>query len=379
MSTAGCKIYLVPGFFGFTTIGSLSYFHRVAAVLEAALKARGCDDTKVLECPTQPTGSIPRRAERLARHLLDTDALEAEEIHIVGHSTGGLDARLMLSPVVHAAKESVEEKLGEKTRSLVTISTPHHGTPLASFFTTVQGRHLLKMLARLASTKGGRLAVVATARILATIARADDVVGRRKTFLDQLSTALFRKLTMDPEDPIWRFVREISKDQGVIIQLTPESLNLFNALASNRPGVQYDCVATAAPPPPYNYRLDDMISPERVLLAAVFIAFHTINRWHHGQYPYPRPDIETVNKLRDDLPFEVGDQTNDGIVPTMSQLSGRLIAAVTADHLDVVGQFHRPDEKLSDWLPSGSLFDQERFEALWGVVADAIIEARAQR
>lgn len=373
---ASCKVYLVPGFFGFTTLGALNYFHRVSEVLGRALAERGCADAEVIECPTQPTGSIPRRVERLCRHLASTGALEAEEIHFVGHSTGGLDVRLLLSPLVHPAGDRLEEQISNRTRSLITLSTPHHGSPLASFFTTIQGRHLLRALSRLATSSGGRLSVVLAARTLAALARTDDVVGRRQTTLDILARGLFRRLSFDRDDPVWQFVAEISRDQGVILQLTPESLNLFNALASDRSTVAYRCVVTAAPPPPFSYGVTELISPERALLAGVFVAFHTLNRWSHGQYPYPRPTVETVNRFKQDLPFEVTDATNDGIVPTLSQLKGELIAAVAADHLDVVGQYARSGEALSDWLPSASGFDGERFEQLWGEIADAILATR---
>ena len=51
------RVYLVPGFFGFTSLGSLSYFHRVAETLEEALAQRGLE-ADVHECPTQPLSLI---------------------------------------------------------------------------------------------------------------------------------------------------------------------------------------------------------------------------------------------------------------------------------------------------------------------------------
>lgn len=372
---SGCKVYLVPGFFGFTSLGALSYFHKVAETLQHALRERGCD-AEVVRCPTQPTGSIPRRTARLCRHVVETGGLEADEIHFVGHSTGGLDARVLLSPQVHADRQGLEEQVSDRARSLITISTPHHGSPLATFFTTVQGRHILKLLARTATSAGGRISLVLAARALALAARVDNAIGRRNTFMDQLSTSLLRRVRIDRDDPVWRFLREVSEDQGVILQVTPESLDLFNALASDRPGVFYGCVATAAPPPPFHFGTDVLIVPERALLAGVFVAVHTLNRWSHGQYPYPEPNEATRELLRRDLGFEVTDQTSDGIVPTFSQLHGKLLFAVLADHLDVVGQFHRKEEPLSDWLPSGSGFDQARFDTLWSAIAGEIVRVR---
>ena len=67
-------------------------------------------------------------------------------------------------------------------------------------------------------------------------------------------------------------------------------------------------------------------------------------------------------------------RTNDGIVPTLSQLWGEVICAVTADHHDVIGHFDDPehDPPHYDWISSGSGFSRNDFERLWVGVADWI-------
>jgi len=72
---------------------------------------------------------------------------------------------------------------------------------------------------------------------------------------------------------------------------------------------------------------------------------------------------------------------NDGIVPTISQVWGRVVHVAVADHLDVLGHFrdaaHVPPH--IDWLVSGSHFDRRRFEALWAdVVRFLATDARSQ-
>ena len=52
--------------------------------------------------------------------------LEAEKVHIIAHSMGGLDARHMLY-------DSREDGLHEYVASLTTIGTPHFGSPVADF------------------------------------------------------------------------------------------------------------------------------------------------------------------------------------------------------------------------------------------------------
>ena len=81
-------LYLVPGFFGFSSVGAVSYFEDVERVLGAALRRRGVD-ARIVGCRTQPTASIRRRAEALRLQVQRNGGLKAEALHFVGHSTGG--------------------------------------------------------------------------------------------------------------------------------------------------------------------------------------------------------------------------------------------------------------------------------------------------
>src|SRR5205085_5173568 len=65
-----------------------------------------------------PTASVSVRAERL-RELVDE--LPGERVNVIAHSMGGLDARYAISRL----------GLSERVLSLVTVGTPHFGTPLA--------------------------------------------------------------------------------------------------------------------------------------------------------------------------------------------------------------------------------------------------------
>ena len=128
------QVYLVPGFFGFSRLGSLNYFQGVDKVLTAALAGEGID-VEIFECRTKPTASIRHRADRLIDQVCEHGGLEADELHFIGHSTGGLDARLLCTPSVRLrADPRIERQIVERTRSVVSVTTPHFGTPLASFF-----------------------------------------------------------------------------------------------------------------------------------------------------------------------------------------------------------------------------------------------------
>lgn len=72
---------------------------------------------RVYSFQVHPTASVAARAADLARAI---SALDAPRVNIVAHSMGGLDARYLASKLVRG-----------KVASIVTVGTPHRGTPLA--------------------------------------------------------------------------------------------------------------------------------------------------------------------------------------------------------------------------------------------------------
>lgn len=373
---ARCQIFLVPGFFGFARMGGLSYFQGVRETLGEAM-ARAGIDAEIVECRTQPTASIRRRAERLIDAVREHGGPEAEELHFVGHSTGGLDVRLLTTPGVRLRPGGVEARIAERTRSVTTVATPHYGTPLAGFFTTLLGRQLLELLAVLATSRGGRAGLAAAAQGLTLLARADDFLGRDGTFLDSLSRSLLSRVSRAEDEPLWRYLHEIASDQGAVVQLMPEAMHLFNAAVTNSPSIRYGAIATVAPPPPRGYGRDHLLSLARAALAGGFTLLHTLAAREHRHYPYPHPGTRALEDFERELPFALDARSNDGIVPTLSQIHGELVDLVVADHLDVVGQFRREDDPHGDWMPSGSRFDEARFERTWERVAGHIAQVAA--
>jgi triacylglycerol lipase len=371
------QIYLVPGFFGFTALGAINYFRGVSEALGEALAERRLD-CEIVECATQPTGSIRRRAESILATVCENGGLEADELYFVGHSTGGLDVRLLTTPGVRLAPGPEEDAIVRKTRSVITVATPHYGTPLATLFTTLPGRHLLEMLALLATTQGGRFALYGGSRLIKWVARADDLFGRRDTFLDAWVARLLGDITRTEDDPVWEYFRHVARDQGAIIQLTPESLDLFNAAVVDARHIAYGCVVTAAPPPPLHYEPADLLGLTRLVFAGAFTFMHTLAGREHRHYPYPHPGDGVIAALGGDLGFEVHRGTNDGVVPSLSQIYGKVLHVARADHLDVVGQYDT-GEPHSDWLPSGSHFDGRHFRAIWDAVAGALAAASRPR
>jgi len=108
-------VVLVHGLFGFDRIGvpgaRFDYFRGIASHLETL----GCH-AHAVRLP--PSASVPDRARELVAAI---DALPHERIDLIAHSLGGLDARYALAHL----------GLARRVRSLVTVGTPHRGTPLA--------------------------------------------------------------------------------------------------------------------------------------------------------------------------------------------------------------------------------------------------------
>jgi hypothetical protein len=364
-------VFLVPGFFGFTSVGAVSYFERVEQALGGALRQRGIE-ARIVRCRTQPTASIRRRADELRRQVIRRGGLAADELHFVGHSTGGLDVRMLLTPGLKLSGGTSEQRIAERTRTAVSVATPHHGTPLAKHFLTVQGQTLLLVLSALATSGHGRRTILAAAKSIAMLARLDDWIGHREGPLDRIAQGLLRRIRFDHRDPVWKYLGEIERDQGALLQLAPEGIDLFDAAVADRAGIGYACVVAGVPRPRNQLRTGTLLNPEYLALRSLFRLLHGLTARQHPHYPYPKPDASTQRLLDRGLGFKVTPDVNDGIVPTLSQLHGRILYVARADHLDVVGHYTLAGGRTADWLPSGAGFTPEGFDAAWDAVAAAI-------
>jgi triacylglycerol lipase len=280
-------VFLVPGFFGFSSVAAVNYFEDVERLLGLALRRRGVD-ARIVRCATQPTASIPRRADVLRRQVISNGGLRARELHFVGHSTGGLDVRMLLTPGVKIAQGDSEERIARLTRTAISVATPHHGTPLANHSVTLRGQTLLLVLSALATSGEGRGAILAAAKAIALVARLDDWVGRAEGPLDRIAETLLRKIRFDRRDPAWEYLGEIERDQGAVLQLTPEGIDLFDAAVADNPGIDYGCVVAGVPKPREDFKLKELLDPEYVVLHALFRLLHAMTARVHPRYPYPK-------------------------------------------------------------------------------------------
>jgi triacylglycerol lipase len=108
---APLPVVLVHGLFGFDRIARFDYFRGIARHLASL----GCT-AHAVRLP--PASSVPVRAQALCSAI---ELLQHERVDVIAHSMGGLDARYALARL----------GLARRVRALVTIGTPHRGSPIA--------------------------------------------------------------------------------------------------------------------------------------------------------------------------------------------------------------------------------------------------------
>ena len=171
------RVYLVPGMFGFGQLAGYDYFQHVKAALAPHFYNAGFD-VSFYDVPCPPTSSLRERSKVLKQTILHT-AGESGPIHIVGHSTGGLDARLALAPSVNVGVSPELLKWRTRVATLLTMNTPHYGTPLSSYFATVSGGRMLYALSVLTavSLRLGAPSLSILSRVLSSVGSLDSLLG----------------------------------------------------------------------------------------------------------------------------------------------------------------------------------------------------------
>src|SRR5579883_1420710 len=94
-TVASDVVVLIPGFLGFSRFGDFYYFSdRISSLLRGVLEARLGDSVPVVPVSTNPAGGLAARQLNLLQALqdLDQEVQGIKRFHLIGHSTGGLDA-----------------------------------------------------------------------------------------------------------------------------------------------------------------------------------------------------------------------------------------------------------------------------------------------
>ena len=388
------EIYLVPGFLGFQQLGELPYFIGVEDALRAKLKPHGLDvhvhalGTKV------PAGSLRVRTAYLAKEVAALHSPDAKSVHFVGHSTGGLDIRLLLSPgnsiemgddlmrgglldpgdeLDEADMQNLRDAL-EKTKSATSVATPHLGTPIANAAMRLWVDRLLQGLNRGLKRPVGASLFTAGLTIAGSSATVIEPFLWDGSFLKWIVSKV---LTKRPE-ALLKYLQQAGADVGALRNLTQEGMDLADALLLDQPSVRYGSVITGTRRPGYIVRTKDAL----LFTATLFywIAWLVVAR-KNPNYPYTELTKELIDRYeadrRADRPvgeLSIDQHTSDGIVPTLSQAYGTILGVFASDHLDCVGHFphkHGNDD-VPGWVQSGADFDLDRFELLWERVGEFV-------
>lgn len=371
------RVYLIPGMFGFGRLAGYDYFQHVKSALSPHFWSRDLD-VAFYEVPCPPTSSLRERAKVLKKTIAHTCGTEGP-IHILGHSTGGLDARLALAPTVNVgvARELVQWR--PRVRTLVTLNTPHFGTPLATYFTTVSGARMLYAISLLTavSLQIGEPSLAIFSRILAGISSIDSLFGGDMKLFSGATQGILRFVDKEGRGEITDYLSKVQTDQGAVIQITPEAMDLFNAAVENAEHIRYGCVVAASPRPSSLKAARRVRSPYMAFTAALYTTLYQFTGQKHERYGYAEPSSSQVARMTESWGHPPADEDSDGIVPALSMLWGDIVWVEEADHLDTLGHFHDDQKPFlhTDWLTSGTHLTRERFQRMMTAVARFQLES----
>ena len=364
-------VYLVPGFFGFANFGDFKYFAHVRDHLREWLEQRGVD-AAIHYAPSFPTASLRRRAGKLVETIAETATDDDGPIHLIGHSTGGLDARLAVAPRVSLIGAVDPEPYARRVRSVVSVTTPHYGAPVAAFFTSLLGQRLLGLLSltTVQIIRFGSIPLPALLVLAGAIGSTGALRSLSGGVLEQVYQQVLRDFTPERRQQIQDYFSAAMKDQTLLVQLTPEGLDLFNAMATEREGVRRGCVVAQAKPPSMGRTVEVGIDPVHQANYGLFRALYQLSATLRPDLLPPLTPAQAA-RLRAAYGRAPTAKANDAMVPLLSQVWGDVLHAAWADHLDVIGHFHDPQHAPVhvDWLRTKSGFARPQFEAMWDAVA----------
>jgi hypothetical protein len=175
---------------------------------------------------------------------------------------------------------------------------------------------------------------------IAFLGRLDDAFGVNIKLLDRSVQLVLRCIEKEGQIEVGKWLDGIRHDQGGVIQLTPESMDLFNASVEDSSEVRYGSVASWGPSPGPVRFLSSVRSPMAALSATLYSTLYVIASRASKTYPYASPEATAREMIEHELGRELADEVNDGLVPTASMVWGDLLWAGAADHLDILGHFH---------------------------------------
>lgn len=418
-------VFLLPGFLGFERLEDYAYFgERFASALRASLMARVArpDAIEVVAIPLPPTSSLADRQLALGRTLVDRlqhmRSTEIRSVHLVGHSTGGVDAHLLTLEKALAGRswrnfEGTDvTQLKERVRSVISFASPHQGTclavdPIAKLLASDSPADLLRD-----PLDNFQTFVKAAGEILQAVP---------DLFRDQELRTLLQGLTSSSG---FSFFHDILQSRALIDDLSPDAMvdryaalgkaqdgvlrRSFVTIAGATPDANKNAVRSAAtrpsartvtsrgeklPPPGNLFMLLSQLTSGRN--TPCFATGKLRGNPNTAIDLALADDARVITGNRALIPERIDNAQNDGVVNAVRQLikpddRDELVAIVIADHFDVVGHYDRQvwltDPRTGEreaktltngLLHSGSEFREPEFFELIRRMADAMLPAFA--
>ena len=422
-------LVLVPGFGGFDALGKVEYYAGITRVFQ---RWRAGKPVVLHYFDNLPTAAVVTRATRLqsylAKRMARGEILEDDEVILVGHSTGGLDIRQLISDLHRSKGLDVPvdggvpvkcDEIRKRVHRVVFLSVPHWGTNIADWVhchSCLRKAIVTEMCAAVAGSQVGLLdqieVGVAGAAVCITAAdlprAVQDALAEANEYYGEPSPQRTTE-AHEAASELALYVREMASNFQVVEDLTSQryegqkSPAHFDAEQRNQEREQwsdpkietlsYATVArspfrflTGRPAPVWdltNPCAYPEVSKDPQLSAHTDIFYRLCYRACAGG-PFERPDQggELTRRLNGAPhgPLELWD--NDGIVNTLSMLWRDCEnVLVAADHLDIVGHYklakvrrdrrvesgRRPGREYQsyDSLKSDSPFSDNTFEQVW--------------
>jgi pimeloyl-ACP methyl ester carboxylesterase len=356
-------VVLVPGFLGFSILGRFPYFaDRIPGALAALVREKLGHDVSVVPATTVPAGRLQDRVLKLARFLAELSERGARRFRLIGHSTGGVDAQLLMAvrPFWGGDWSAEVQDRRKAVLSVVTISAPHFGTAI-----------LESPAARFLEHPNleGVLPFFRAAGPLLSLAIKD---------MSQIHQILNLSATQAPD--VSRFIFSVMQHHELLDELRPASMEALRSRTEVDPRVKPTCFLTGADVIRGGPRPSDAFYAE----IAEFCRMGT-------RLPASAAVLANIEAVRaapatawirdpESVAFNVDLGTSDGVVNTARQLlpEGALGGIVVGDHADVIGDYDRidianDDEPLSTGIfRSGAGFGDDQFVQLYRSVVEAL-------
>jgi hypothetical protein len=393
-------IFLVPGFLGFDHFGGFPYFADGVTValrvaLEEQLLSRGASPSfAIWPVDTLPAGRLADRQTSLVQNvcgILGTRQVPPDaRIHFIGHSTGALDAELLVRTNHACDPRWVSEAAAvrARTRTVVGLAPAAYGSGIAA---SALGCALATDPA-LASRLGQALALLRASIANSNVRRVlRDVLPL--VLGDGLTGELLGNALFDPH-PVLRFLKQFAGDRGLLLDLAPQRTRTIIRAAGpwwqptqgGAPALHRFLTISVPPastqqtlPAERLYRdlyrsceegVPSMDADYQWAFAQLSSAWSGLRVI--GDPSVPRPSLtplasDSIVNTALQIPIERPE------VPAAIQ---QIAAVVVADHLDVVGAFPRDggDGSLAHgFLNSGSHFRGPEFSELYRAIADKLV------